>query len=47
MGWTGEVGPDRDLALAVVISKLERTAIQLLDPADPDAGNTPPGQISA
>ncbi|MET8816418.1 hypothetical protein ABZW47_31010 [Streptomyces sp. NPDC004549] len=47
MGWTAEVGPDRDLARAVLVSRLERTAIHLLDPEDPDAANTPPGQITA
>ncbi|GAA2639391.1 hypothetical protein GCM10010425_49310 [Streptomyces spororaveus] len=47
MGWMDEVGPDRDTALAVLVSRLERTAVHLLDPEDPDAENAPPGQFTA
>ncbi|MFE9138894.1 hypothetical protein [Streptomyces sp. NPDC007355] len=47
MGWLDEVGPDRELMLALLAPRLERTAFQLLDPDDPEADNTPPTQFTA
>ncbi|MFJ5926599.1 hypothetical protein ACIQF6_28750 [Kitasatospora sp. NPDC092948] len=47
MGWMDVVGPDREITLAVLVSRLERTALHLLDPEDPDAENAPPAQFTA
>ncbi|MEU9298667.1 hypothetical protein [Streptomyces sp. NPDC048266] len=47
MGWLDEVGPDRELMLALLAPRLERTAFQLLAPDDPEADNTPPTQFTA
>ncbi|MGY0466582.1 hypothetical protein ACW14Y_40930 [Kitasatospora sp. cg17-2] len=47
LGWMDVVGPDWEVALTVLLSRLERTAVQLLDPDDPDAVNAPLAQFTA